>query len=129
MSSKLVKVAGEGILHHHFHGEYSATVILTLPDELSAIAAMRALWAHPSMHWVRDKNRIGVRVHALPTLRAIAPGDTDTCELLIEKLVALGADKGKITSLKKSADVGEPFTFSLEYEAPAGDQQLELGFC
>ena len=101
-----MQTTASGILRHHFHGDYSATIGLRFNELWQAVAAARRL----GLPWAISKND---HAFVLATV-----GSEALSKKIIPQLAALGADPGKIDSVERSVDYGEPFTVTIELEHP-----------
>jgi len=99
------KIKGEGLLRHHFWGEYFATVGIVFASAEDAAAARRTL----GVPWnIGEKNARVLYTHVA----------SEGLELLKEQLASFGADPRKIDSCAKSIDIGEPWTIVVPVVAP-----------
>jgi len=117
-----MKCRAKGLLYHHFWGEYYATIVLEFESEEQARAAMRAL---PGFELAKPRPR---PFEARPPAVYLRwHGGNDALKPVEDQLVAFGADRRKITSLRYSVDCGEQFEldFAVDYD-PA---QMELPIC
>jgi hypothetical protein len=87
----------DGRLRHHFHGTYSATIILQFPSGPAAALALPKLGAG----WETARNHPEALVWS---------GESAALESVKAILGSFGADTRKIDSCAKSLDYGEPFT-------------------
>ena len=85
----------EGILAHHFWGDYCATVALLFKSAQHAADAKVTLG---------DKWQVGKKDTAL-----VWNGNSNELAKLTDQLASYGADPKKIASVAKSIDYGEPF--------------------
>jgi hypothetical protein len=90
-------VHGSGLLQHHFHGHYWATVMLGFKTPADAAYAREVLGT--------DLWRVAVASRVL-----VWSGNADALACMKLKLVQVGADADKIDSLRTSIDYGEPFS-------------------
>lgn len=107
----------EGLLQHHFWGDYYCSLALSFESEsaVDAVEASGALNGEPWGVWKRHPKCVKVlNWH----------GKGDQFEPLKVLLVSLGADPKKIDSVAKSVDYGERF----HVEVPADDPRQESLF-
>jgi len=97
----------DGKLQHHFWGAYRASMVL-LFDSAPMLDA--ALAAGKFKGWDRSEKR--------PDTVLLWFGSSDELETAIDELAAHGAERGKIDSIAKSIDYGEPFEVEFEAEDP-----------
>jgi hypothetical protein len=99
----------KGQLHHHFHGNYSASIgLLFASDEYAALAL--------------PKLGAGWRIAANDTRVLVWHGAGDALKACEAVLVGFGADERKIGSLKFSIDRGEAFEISVPVHCSHPDQ-------
>jgi len=91
-------IHGNGILRHHFHGHYWATVLLGFKTPEEAAHAREVLG---SDLW---------KVAGTPPRVLVWSGNADALACMKLKLAQVGADADKIDSLRTSIDHGEPFS-------------------
>jgi hypothetical protein len=89
-------IHGNGLLIHHFHGSYAATVMLGFKTPSDAAYAREVLG--------RDLWRVVAARRIL-----VWSGNADALACMKLKLAQVGADADKIDSLRTSVDYGEPF--------------------
>lgn len=92
----MAKIIGHGQLQHHFWGTYRASIYITFASDALAIGALNHL---PG--WTQRGNQVGYH------------GGGTELKSQEDRLVALGANRTKITSIAKSIDYGEPFTIAV----------------
>lgn len=110
-----MKLSAQGILRHHFFGEYSAGLGLTFDTpEDAALAAPQLAPPDLGESWQASARR--------PNILTICV-DSAQLERLAAHLATLGADPEAITSVAHSIDHGDPFTVTVEVEDP---RQLQL---
>ena len=102
-----MKCTAHGILYHHFWGDYSAEIYLDFKTTWQAEQAAKFL----GPGWIFKNCSCGIHAKD-PELSGIE-----------DKLISLGADATKISSVATSIDHGEPFEVTLELEDP---NQTEL---
>jgi len=107
------KVKANGLLRHHFWGEYCATIVLEFDNFLHAKDALRVLGGEWSFH---DKVDNVLIFH----------GKKKELTKVEKTLVKYRADPKKMTSLAKSVDFGEPFTVEIPI-VPEEQKELLLG--
>ena len=90
-------MTGKGLLHHHFWGEYRATIVLQFGSTRERNAALDAF---PMFTAVRT---ITMNFH----------GGGKALKAAEQALKAAGANMKKVTSMRTSIDHGEPFTVSV----------------
>ena len=110
--SKPGHVWGEGLLAHHFHGTYWATIGLMFDDEFSARDALATLGA-PFRQSTAAPRVLLCEVEG-QTLAHV--------EALLE---SYGADRQLMGSLRFSCDVGEPFGILVPVQ-PSEQAELPL---
>jgi len=89
-------VWGEGLLAHHFHAPYWASLAIVFDDAASARDAVRTLGA-PWKQSERDPKVIACSVNS------------EALDALKASLASFGADPDKIDSVRYSVDSGEWF--------------------
>jgi hypothetical protein len=95
-------IRGTGILKHHFHRHYWASIYLGFDSAKDAATAREVLGADL---W---------KIAGDPRSRAIVwSGNSDALACMKLKLAQVGADADKIDSLRTSVDHGEPFTIAI----------------
>ena len=104
------KAKADGILAHHFWGDYYATIALEFESNAHAKDALRVL----GDAW---------RFHEKVDNVLIFHGQKDALTEVEKTLVKYGADSEKMTSLAKSVDYGEPFTVEIPI---VPEEQCEL---
>jgi len=100
-----MKVSADGLLFHHFHGKYWASVVLEFRNSEETSAAL--LSKKLGDGWIRLHDDVSLAWE----------GDSAAVDALIEQLnehCGL-SNKRAVASLDKSIDHGEPFT--IEFEA------------
>jgi hypothetical protein len=93
-------VHADGILHHHFWGEYCASIGLEFESPEAAADALTVL-GEP---W-----KVGEKY---PNVLVCHP-DSKGVSAIKKQLAQYGADPDKIDSLKYSVDRGEPFEITI----------------
>ena len=109
-------ITAAGRAFHHFHGTYSASIVLTFHSPELAATALRL---HFSTDW-RQSDRLPA---CLVLDSCSEPALADVVAFLVEH----EAEEDKILSLKYSIDSGEPFTACFNLVEPDPAVQLELG--
>lgn len=95
-------IKARGRLHHHFHGQYWATIGLWF-DSVELATKAHKILGHT---WGVSAN-----------LKVLTYSGKDSgLETEIVRLEKLGADRKKITSLAHSIDFGEEFYVTMEIE-------------
>lgn len=110
-----MKAKGQGILKHHFWGEYCATVGLMFETEEIAAQVMpkfQVKGAEP-VHLGESNKKIVVCF--------VNSAQLTELEDILEKM---GANRKKIASCAKSIDSGEPFSFEVDIDPNAGHPEL-----
>lgn len=105
-----MKIKGVGVLRHHFHGEYWATIAIQFKNNEEARLAFRS---GKLENWEIGRNKRFL----------IWEGGKKELNKCIDVLVSFGAERSKITSLKYSVDYGEDFNIELDIGCP---EQLKL---
>lgn len=98
---------GKGLLFHHFHGNYWASIVLDFSNEPNASDALRVLGG-PWKQSQKDPRCLGCAV------------DSAQLDAVKQQLGRFGADVRAIDSLAKSVDCGEPFEVHVPLLPPAG---------
>jgi hypothetical protein len=107
----------KGILAHHFHGDYWATIGLEFANSEEALAAKTVLG--DKCKYAASKTK-SAEAHLL-----IWNGNSEDLNAFKTVLGTFGADVNKIDSLAKSVDYGEPFEVAIPVEI-AGPEQMEI---
>lgn len=100
-------IKARGQLRHHFHGKYSATIILmwdTVRDAKDSVKMMGT---------GRTSTRFGWEIYERSPGATIWTGNSDDLAVVTEQLVSFGAERDKIASVAKSIDFGEKFEITI----------------
>lgn len=98
-------IVGHGLARHHFWRDYYATIIVTFkPQRLLTAEVIEAVL--PSFN-------IATHPDQPEMLTATFFGGDAALDTAIAELVAVGAERGKILSIARSIDWGEPFTVNV----------------
>lgn len=100
-------VTGQGILQHHFWGEYHAT--LTIVFERPGYAQLAARVLGPP--WRAEP--LGFSMNPSPVVACFV--DEKVLPAVKEVLVHYGADRNKVNSVATSIDFGEPWTIEIPF--------------
>jgi len=106
-------IIGKGQLQHHFWGDYSATICILWH---SPALALQALQSFPQFEIHPNEPR-AIRYH----------GTGADLKLAEASLRDHGADMGKVGSMKRSIDYGEPFEVVIPVAETAPDTSVQLG--
>lgn len=117
--NRYVNYFAQGILIHHFWGDYSCEIDLTFVSEREAKRALPALhielkevYTDPAGKPIKS---IGwVQGETYPNTLLISAGGEDV-DRVVDQLVSFGADRNAIMSTKHSIDKGEPFKVKIPH--------------
>jgi len=100
-------IKGQGILRHRFWGEYSAALAIQWRDSHEASAALASGILGPG--WTLGATRADVTVTTV---------DSAGLDALVDRLVAIGAERSAIASLAHSVDYGDPWDVEADVVDP-----------
>jgi hypothetical protein len=124
-----MKIKAKGLLRHRFWGDYSAHIILMFDCDDASVAIEQL---NNNIIFGEFRTASGGMAQSKgwavsQSSKSYLAGEFNGSDLdkVVEKLVELGADKTKITSMATSIDFGEEFTIEMTIE-DKNQMSLEL---